>query len=486
MLSGEDRAFFTRVSEAAFANPFGEARAELDRSLAQDAASRRSKSFADALRAVEQRLAGLGPFDLARLEGADRRLLEDAALFDVFHRAVDRLDALIDMQRAAGDRSVRVPFAGEVQQSLEARGFAAREASRYFALFYQLRRAYLFIDESLPGTSTAMRRFREHLWQNLFTHDPRLYGRTLWRRMEDFSTFLVGETGTGKGTAAAAIGRAAFIPFDDKTETFAASFEKGFVSINLSQFPETLLESELFGHTRGAFTGAATAHDGVFSRCSAHGAIFLDEIGEASAPVQVKLLRVLQERTFSPVGGHEVLRFKGRVVAATNRSLPELRERSLRDDFYYRLCSDVILVPPLRERLAEDPRELGALVRVILGRILGDGSEAGAQEGLTRLVTEAIERDLGAGYAWPGNVRELEQCVRRVLLTGRYEGDTRAPRAGLTDVGLLDIVGDETARGLTIRYCQALYARHGSYEDVARRTGLDRRTVKAHVLARTP
>ena len=489
MLSGDDRAFFRLVSEAAFANPFSEARLKLDSAIADGPrGAARPADFTRTLQTVSARLAKLGERgkDLARYPADDRTLVEHAVLFDVFHRFMSRFDAFIFEQHADGERSLRVPFAREAIKILTESGFQRGAAVRNFALFFQLRRAFFFIEQSLPGASSSMRRVRERLWNNLFTVDGRLYARSLWRRMEDFSTFLVGETGTGKGTAAAAIGRAAFIPFDDKTETFAASFEKGFVSINLSQFPETLLESELFGHTRGAFTGAATAHDGVFSRCSAHGAIFLDEIGEASAPVQVKLLRVLQERTFSPVGGHEVLRFKGRVVAATNRSLPELRERSLRDDFYYRLCSDVILVPPLRERLAEDPRELGALVRVILGRILGDGSEAGAQEGLTRLVTEAIERDLGAGYAWPGNVRELEQCVRRVLLTGRYEGDTRAPRAGLTDVGLLDIVGDETARGLTIRYCQALYARHGSYEDVARRTGLDRRTVKAHVLARTP
>jgi DNA-binding NtrC family response regulator len=96
---------------------------------------------------------------------------------------------------------------------------------------------------------------------------------------------------------------------------------------------------------------------------------------------------------------------------------------------------------------------------------------------------EAIERDVGRAYGWPGNVRELEQCVRRVLLTGRYEGDA-STRAGADtqDVELLDVVGDATVKGLTARYCKALYARHGSYEEVARRTGLDRRTVKAHVI----
>src|SRR5262249_37326051 len=145
------------------------------------------------------------------------------------------------------------------------------------------------------------------------------------------------------------------------------SFEASFVSINLSQFPEALIESELFGHKKGAFTGAVEGHAGIFERCSPHGAIFLDEIGEASIPVQIKLLRVLQERHFSQVGAHEQRRFSGRVIAATNRSLDALRaEGKFRDDFYYRLCSDVIEVPSLATRLREDPSELDRLIAFIL------------------------------------------------------------------------------------------------------------------------
>src|SRR5262249_44682392 len=147
----------------------------------------------------------------------------------------------------------------------------------------------------------------------------------------------------GKGTAAAAIGRSGWIPFDERSGRFAESFTKAFVFINLSQYPEALLESELFGHRKGAFTGAVESHEGLFARCSPHGAIFRDEIGELPATVQIKLLQVLQERVFSPVGSHEKHRFRGRVVAATNRAIHDLRQKgAFRDDFFYRLCSDII------------------------------------------------------------------------------------------------------------------------------------------------
>ncbi len=134
-----------------------------------------------------------------------------------------------------------------------------------------------------------MRNLRLHLWNNVFTHDIRWYEQYLWNRMEDFSTLLLGETGTGKGTAAAAIGRSGFIPYDEKKGCFTESFTRNFIAINLSQFAESLIESELFGHKKGAFTGAVEHHDGVFTRCTPYGSIFLDEVGDISVPIQVKL-----------------------------------------------------------------------------------------------------------------------------------------------------------------------------------------------------
>ncbi|OPZ25531.1 MAG: Transcriptional regulatory protein ZraR [Lentisphaerae bacterium ADurb.BinA184] len=325
-----------------------------------------------------------------------------------------------------------------------------------------------------------MQELRVQLWNNVFTHDFLTYERLLWNRLEDFSTLLLGETGTGKGTAAAAIGRSGYIPFDARGGRFAQSFTEIFIAANLSQFAESLIESELFGHRKGAFTGAVETHEGVFGRCLPNGAIFLDEIGEVSVPVQIKLLRVIHERVFSPVGSHEGRRFAGRVIAATNRPLETLRASGrFRDDFYYRLCSDQIVVPPLRQRLGEDAGELGLLVGHILRRLCGKDGVPKTGE-----VVGCLEAQVGAGYAWPGNVRELEQAVRRILLKGRYDGqaESGAPPgavpglAGEIEAGRLD------ARALVARYCQLLYERSGNYGEVARRTGLDRRTVRKYVL----
>jgi len=341
-----------------------------------------------------------------------------------------------------------------------------------------LRRAFYFIERSLAGACESMRKLREALWNNVFTHDMRGYDAALWNRMEDFSTLLLGETGTGKGAAAAAIGRSEFIPYLPEQRRFAANFADSFIAINLSQFPETIIESELFGHRKGAFTGAIDHHEGVFERCSAHGALFLDEIGEVSIPVQIKLLQVLQERTFTPLGGHEKKRFSGRVIAATNRRLNESRrDGRFREDFFYRLCSDVIEVPTLRQRIAESPAELEQLVRLVVTRI------AGAQAAdLAPTVMEALERDLPRAYPWPGNVRELEQAVRRILLTGRYAGEVPNAAPGEEDVLIAKLrAGELTAAELLARYSALLYRRLGTYAEVAKRTGLDPRTSRKYV-----
>lgn len=474
-----DRRFFSLVEEAAFANPFGVQRSNLDAAIT-DSSGDDPEWIARMLHKVGTRLHALGgnaKLDVRSFAGEDRELVEHSVLFEVFHRFLVPLDHLIEAQDTAGDTPLRVAFADDFLQALEARGFDAARSQRLFELCYQMRRAYHFIARGLIGKSACMRKLREELWRAVFTRDIRSYERHLWNRMEDFSTLIVGETGTGKGAAALAIGLSGFIAFDAKKRSFAHGFRRSFVPIHLNEFPETLFESEIFGHRKGSFTGAVENHEGALARCSEHGTVFFDEIGEATLPVQVKLLRVLQERVYTPVGQREPRRFHGRIVAATHRSLSELRAQgAMRDDFFYRLCSNVIEVPPLRQRIAQDASELPELVTHLCARITGSAAPQLATD-----VSAAIARDLGPHYAFSGNVRELEQCVRRVLITGACSKDERRPLSA--DAGLASELtqGSLSAEELLQRYCALLHQRTHSYVEVARITGLDRRTVKKHV-----
>ncbi len=481
-LSAQDREFFAALANVVFGNPFTPQRAELIVRLVPGVPLGDMTTHREALaKVVGPRLApwlSEGAPALQRLGAEDRRLLEPPLLYVAYHRFVPQLDALIERQAGQGGAPIAVPFGNDAIAELVRGGFPEERAVRYFAMFFQLRRAFYFILGSLAGQCESMRRLREALWNNVFTHDMRDYEAALWNRMEDFSTLLLGETGTGKGSAAAAIGRSEFIPYLPEQHRFAANFAESFITINLSQFPETLIESELFGHRKGAFTGAIDHHEGVFERCSAHGALFLDEIGEVSIPVQIKLLQVLQERTFTPLGGHDKKRFSGRVIAATNRPLRALRrDGRFREDFFYRLCSDVIEVPTLRQRIAESPSELEQLVQLLVVRIGGEQASE-----LAASIMEALERDLPRGYRWPGNVRELEQAVRRILLTGRYAGDIAEAATNEEELLAEKLHGGGlTAEELLARYCALLYRRLGTYAAVARRTGLDPRTSRKYV-----
>jgi len=346
-------------------------------------------------------------------------------------------------------------------------------------MFFQIRRAFYFIEKGLTGTSSVMKKLRMDLWNNIFTHDLNHYQLSLWDKMEDFSTLLLGPTGSGKGAAAGAIGQSGYIPFDPKGNRFVQNFTKTFVSVNLSEYAETLLESELFGHSKGAFTGAVASRNGLLSLCCKHGSVFLDEIGDISSAVQIKLLKVLEERAFCPVGSYKEERFSGRVIAATHHDIGSLRRTGrFRDDFYYRLCSDCIHVPSLRQRIEQNPAELDDLIGHTIQIITGESSAD-----LAAIVRGVIDNQLGPEYEWPGNVRELAQCVRRVIIKHDYEGDVLAG-ASDSSIHLAEAIdkGDISAGELLSRYCARLYSRFGSYEEVARRSKLDRRTAKKYVL----
>ena len=206
------------------------------------------------------------------------------------------------------------------------------------------------------------------------------------------STVLVtGESGTGKELVARAI------------HDLSPRAEKPFVSINCGAFTETLLESELFGYVKGSFTGANTNRKGLFEAAE-RGTIFLDEIGEMSPAMQVKLLRVLQERKLRPVGATEETQVDTRVIAATNRDLASMvKDGTFREDLFYRISVIPIELPPLRERSEDIPELAAHFVQKFCD-----------QAGRTLSLSEKARRLL-ENYSWPGNVRELEHTIERAV-----------------------------------------------------------------------
>jgi PAS domain S-box-containing protein len=268
--------------------------------------------------------------------------------------------------------------------------------------------------EYLQEELQALRHFGEIIGQS-----PAL--RQVLRDVEQVATtdttvLIQGETGTGKELFARAI------------HTASKRRDKPLVTVNCAAIPATLIESEFFGHERGAFTGATSKREGRFALADG-GTIFLDEVGELPVELQSKLLRVLQEGTFEPVGGSVTRKVNVRVVAATNRDLArEAREGRFREDLLYRLNVFPLTLPPLRERKEDIPALAESFARAF-ARQIGRSLVALTPENLRRLLA----------YSWPGNVRELQNVIERAVITavdGRLNLERALPE--LKPVGPID------------------------------------------------
>lgn len=347
------------------------------------------------------------------------------------------------------------------------------DGAHLFALAFQARRAFDFIFRRIFGGSLPAAQLRATVWESIFTCDMRAYRSDDYRNMRDVPTLITGEPGTGKELVAGAIGMSQYIPFDAARRAFADASQAQYFAVNPSALTPTLIESELFGHERGAFTGADAAHQGWFEACGPYGAVFLDEVGELAPALQVKLLRVLQNRTFQRVGETRTRRFEGKLLAATNRNLPEeIAAGRFRDDLYYRIKADRITTPTLRAQLADAPDDLGNLILVLAKRIVGERRAPS----LAERAENFVRHQLGADYEWPGNMRELERCVQAIRIRGRYEADTTVADEA-AELALRIRRGDLKAKELTRLYVQLVHERHGNIRETARRTGLDRKTV---------
>lgn len=502
LFSAEERAFAEAIREASASNPFLPERIAAERRALGAAFEDRVASWntqpplADTehpnilallsrCEGLLRRVHGAWP-EKARLSAGDGRLYETVAGFWLFHAFAPRFDAAIESALEPQRGRLRIDFypafRDEAERLFERPGLTLLErqpTTHLFACAFQIRRAFHHIFRFLVGGSTPMARLRAEIWQSIFTHDLDRYREVLYNRLGDFATLITGPSGSGKELVARALGLSRYIPFDPRSGGFARNFAEGFFPLNLAALSPTLIESELFGHRKGAFTGALADRRGWMETCPSTGAVFLDEIGETELGIQVKLLRVLQSRLFQPLGGTESRRFEGKIIAATNRDLTEaIRAGRFREDFYYRLCSDRLATPSLREQLDAAPEDLTAMLAQVAQRFFPSRHEA---ESFADEAARWIERHLGASYAWPGNFRELEQCVRGLLLRGTYR--PIGTPCGAHKADWLDLArhGRLTAEALLTHYTKHVHAEARSVEETSRRLDLDRRTVKARL-----
>ncbi|HTL33857.1 MAG TPA: sigma-54 dependent transcriptional regulator [Kofleriaceae bacterium] len=278
----------------------------------------------------------------------------------------------------------------------------------------------------------------------------------------DATVLITGESGTGKELVARAV------------HNLSPHRDKPFIAVNCAAMPAPLLESELFGHVRGAFTDAKTSRAGLFVQAST-GTIFLDEIGEMPLEMQVKLLRVLQERKVRPVGSDEEIPIHARVVTATNRDLEqEVEERRFREDLFYRINVVAIPVPPLRER----PSDILVLAQHFIRRAALRSKKD------VRGISEHAARYL-LGYDWPGNVRELENSMERAVALCKLDQITidDLPSKLLEDHKSKMVISAEPSELISLAEMERRYVRQvlnavdGNKTRAAQILGIDRRSV---------
>ncbi len=304
-------------------------------------------------------------------------------------------------------------------------------------------RCFRELDEDNEGPGTEDEEVSLKSGQ-LIGRDPQMVEiyKTIGVLARNRATVLIrGETGTGKEVIARAI------------HQHSAFSGEPFIAVNCTALTDTLLESELFGHTKGSFTGAISARKGYFE-LAGEGTIFLDEIGDTSPDFQTKLLRVLQERSFYPVGGEEPRTTHARVIAATHQPVEQLiKEARFREDLYFRLKVVEIVVPPLRDR----PGDIPLIANALLGRVREE-----THREVYRISDAALENLLS--YNWPGNIRELENALMRgaILARGSVIGEDHLV------LGDQSITSDDLTLDLAItRHVQSVLTRCAGDEAAA-------------------
>jgi two-component system response regulator HydG len=362
-----------------------------------------AETLADGLgqRRYESVAVGSGAAALSRLSTDDF----DVIVTDLRMPDIDGLELLAAAQKAAPGTPIIVMTAyGAIDSAVES---IRRGAFHYLTKPFKTDELVLFIERAIEQTRVQReaRALRKALRERYAI--PHMVGQSAGMQAvfdivervtdADVPVLVLGETGTGKGLIARAL------------HTESARSQRSFVAINCAALPEALLESELFGHVKGAFTGASTSYHGLFGEADG-GTLFLDEIAEMPLPLQAKLLHALESGTIRRVGASREVLVDVRVVAATNKNLRHLAEaQKFREDLLYRLEVVTIEIPPLRHR----PEDIPAL----LEHFLEAAKRQHRSSPVERISAEAVDKLVA--YEWRGNVRELAHLLERLVLLGR-------------------------------------------------------------------
>jgi DNA-binding NtrC family response regulator len=492
-MNKETLCFSLEVAEAlAFTNPFSTERNVIEEKVIDyfGKTEKRNKRFIEIDPRLDQVLYWLSKAEDSLLGntseavGSPKWSKRKGALayFCLFHEILPELDSL-SSDSISGEHRTRSVFR-LLEKGIERRKSLIendanslwKSPGHLFACFYQLRRAFLYVSSGIRGQSKPIQELRSRVWESVFTQDMLSYQQWMHQVVGRFPTLILGPSGSGKEVVADAIARSRFIPYNEKKGEFVAKPDQTFHPLHLSSLSETLLESALFGHREGSFTGAIRDHKGIFQCAGNHGSVFLDEIGEVSEAVQVKLLRVLQSGEYQPIGSAKKDFFAGKIIAATHRNQGQHVDAGrMREDFYYRLCGDQVRTISLREILDDSPKELDVFISFICEKLFGQRGGAELSPRISKIMAEAMPAD----YKWPGNFRELEQAVRNIVITGEYH-----PAEGRSKVN--DI--NEYYEGCAFKmnqwvslYAEQAYQRFGSYLEAGNRLGVDQRTLKKWV-----
>ena len=399
-----------------------------------------------------------------------QRVLEDATfdlgIFDLKMPGMDGLDLLKWLKGGERDFPVYMISAfGQVEDAVNALKSGADDyITKPFNPDLLLEKVRII--DSVKIMESRMEKGR-HSRQDGFFLGQSPGAEKLYRRMERIAAtrsniLLTGESGVGKEVTARLI------------HNWSDCSEEPFVALNIGGVPETLLESELFGYEKGAFTGADKRKPGIFETARG-GSLFLDEIGEMPLPLQVKILRVLQDRSFRRLGGLVDLKIESRIITATNRNLEEMViSGGFREDLYYRLNVARLEIPPLRERMDELPQLTGFLLEKLNGRM------GMSVKGLAPGAWKKLE-----SYRFPGNVRELENILERAMIFA--EEDILSP-ADIDTRSAADLTNSATRSGGTVpgrtlkdmerdSIAASLHRWEGNRSRAAKELGISRRTI---------